>query len=196
MPCMSRTKSDFFPAILKMGSRYQVDLRENNFRKIAILLWKASSCLILNLMITQMFPGVLELKITANSTVLSIFNGQKASRDFFRFIHHLQLASEIPQRDVLQLSVLIFRRAASACQTLNLLLTFQSSITSCNDFWPQQKIGRDGGLGLGCQPLSPRKLQAYFIQPHHCCHNSLVLTLISLCVYAELNTSLQLTLLQ
>lgn len=51
-------------------------------KKIAIWLWEVSSCLILNLRTTQIFLGVLELEITANSSVLYIFNGQKPSRDF------------------------------------------------------------------------------------------------------------------
>lgn len=51
-------------------------------KKIAIWLWEVSSCLILNLRVTQIFLGVLELEITANSSVLYIFNGQKPSRDF------------------------------------------------------------------------------------------------------------------
>lgn len=42
----------------------------------------------------------------------------------------------------------IFRRAATACETLTPSLTFHSSITSYNDFWPWQKIKRNCSLDL------------------------------------------------
>lgn len=52
----------------------------------------------------------------------------------------------------------IFRRASTACETLTPSLTFHSSITSCNDFWPWQKIKRNCSLDVPLDRVVRRSL--------------------------------------
>lgn len=95
-----------------------------------------------------MFLGVFELKITAKSTVLTIFNRQKGSKDFFSFNSSFTACfRDSTKKCVLAIHVDIEK--SSPCMPDSVTDFATQYITSCNDFWPSQKI-RNGVLGLAC----------------------------------------------
>lgn len=138
MTCRNRTISNF-SSHLNIRSRYQVDFRKKQFQKNRYL--TLERFLLFNLKFNNHLAvsKCIGAKDPAKAQCYLFSMGRKKAETFFHFIHSLFIAwfRDFTRKHVLALHDDIQKsNLCMPCQTLTLLLTFQSSITSCSDFWP------------------------------------------------------------
>lgn len=143
-------------------------------------------------MISSMFLRVLELSSQQRAQCHLLLMGKKQAEIFFFSFHSSFIACFRDSTKKCALTICIDIQKSSLCMP-----DTNSSVQYHKLQWllasaEKKKWRLRSGL---LAALSPHKLWVHFIQVHHCFHNSLALVLISFCVYAELDTLLQLTLL-